>query len=203
MELTTTKPLIVRESDLTWNEGKPFINDERLGQLLGFKHPRQIKRIIKRYLPQLEQLGIVYRSSTLSPVGIWGGQQATETFDMEIAPAVYVITKCATPRSADLTVDVVRLAVAAAKAQGAPFKAPQLPPPVSPALPPALLRSLAQERLRARPEWRKIRGYARRGFQTGEIAKVMGISSGKVGAALSQMRQLGLIETAGLKHVPA
>jgi hypothetical protein len=203
MTLPTTKTLILRETDLTWIEGKPFINDQRLGELLGFKHPRQIKRIIKRYMAQLEQLGIVYRSSTLSPVGIWGGQQASETFEMDTGPALYVIAKCATPKSADLTVDIVRLAVAAAQSQGATYEAPQLPPPSTPALPSALLRSLAQERLRARPEWRKIRGYARRGFQCGEIAKVMGISSGKVGAALSQMRQLGLIETAESKHVPA
>jgi hypothetical protein len=189
--------------DVTWMDGEPRIKDERLGEMMGFSRPRKVRELIRRYLPQIERFGRAHKQRALVPGGLFGQQQEVQVTYLSIKQALFLITKSGAPWASEITIEMVnwytdhQLAQATAPAQ------PQLPPPSTPALPPALLRSLAQERLRARPEWRKIRGYARRGFQTGEIAKVMGISSGKVGAALSQMRQLGLIETAGPKHVPA
>lgn len=182
------------QADITWIDGEPRIRDERLGEMMGFQRVRNIRKLIDSYKPQLQRFGGLLQTEANQPAGFFGGRPATVTH-LNIKQALFLITKSGAPWASEITIEMVnwytdhQLAQATAPAQ------PQLPPPVSPALPPALLRSLAQERLRARPEWRKIRGYARRGFQTGEIAKVMGISSGKVGAALSQMRQLGLVET--------
>ena len=194
--------IIVTEADLSILNGEPRISDQRLGELLGFNRPRAIRQLIKRYMPQIERFGLAPQSVALVPTGLFGVHQEVMVTHLNRRQALFIATKAGTPQASDITVTMVDVFDRVMTEKLAPAQ-PQLPPPVSPALPPALLRSLAQERLRARPEWRKIRGYARRGFQTGEIAKVMGISSGKVGAALSQMRQLGLIETAGLKHVPA
>ncbi len=186
--------LIVTEADLSILDGEARISDQRLGELLGFARPRAIRQLIKRYLPELQQFGPSATTMALVPGGMFGLQQEVMVTYLNRRQALYIAAKAGTPKASDITVMMVDVFDRVMFEKQTPTQ-PQLPPPSTPSMPPALIRSLAQERLRARPEWRKIRGYARRGFQCGEIAKVMGISSGKVASALSQMRHLGLVGT--------
>ena len=183
-----TNAQIVSKSDLQVIDGEPRIEDIRLAQLMGFKNPKNIRKLIARYLPTLERFGIALQRGALSPVGMWGGQQPVTITYLNRRQALFLATKSGTPQAAEVTVQMVEVFDQYLTDQRQP---PALPAPAP--LPSKLLKRLAAEALKTKPEWRQVRGYAKRGFRSAEIAKLCGLSTRRVSAIQRDLRAAGLL----------
>jgi hypothetical protein len=89
---------------------EPRILDVKLAEALGFERPRNIRKIIERNLPALDQLGT---RSTVERV-INGGK-ATEYY-LTKKQAVYIAAKSETPHAVTITIHVIEVFDAATRA---------------------------------------------------------------------------------------
>ncbi len=184
--LTNTQ--IVSKADLVLMEGEPRIEDERLAVLMGFKYPHNIRKLIARYKDTLERFGMCFQVGRTSPVGIWGGEKPITITYLNRRQALFLATKSGTPQAAEVTVQMVEVFDQYLTDQRQP---PALPAPAP--LPSKLLKRLAAEALKTKPEWRQVRGYAKRGFRSAEIAKLCGLSTRRVSAIQRDLRAAGLL----------
>lgn len=109
-------------------EIEPRVLDTALGQRLGFKRERDVRKVIERHRDSLEQLGTfrdVRRENPGQP-----GRPVIETWLNE-KQAIFVITKSQTRMAAALTVKLVEAFIAYRAAQR--HTAAALPSPATPA----------------------------------------------------------------------
>lgn len=92
----TGNPLVVQAID-----GEARIRDIGLAERLGFETPRMIRKLIKRHLPALDELG---PRSTVERV-INGGE-ATEFF-LNRKQAIFITAKSETATATDITIEII------------------------------------------------------------------------------------------------
>ncbi|QHC36952.1 hypothetical protein FMA36_00405 [Komagataeibacter xylinus] len=85
-------------------DGELRIKDEDLGVRLGFNRPRDIRKIIVRYLPELGRLGVCATASQTS--GSKGGRP-TEAYYLNRKQAIFITAKSETAIAADITIEIV------------------------------------------------------------------------------------------------
>ncbi|KAB8122459.1 hypothetical protein D3W54_14810 [Komagataeibacter medellinensis] len=84
--------------------GELRIKDEDLGVRLGFNRPRDIRKIIVRYLPELGRMGVCATASQTS--GSKGGRP-TEAYYLNRKQAIFITAKSETAISTDITIEIV------------------------------------------------------------------------------------------------
>lgn len=100
-------------------ESEPRVLDLRLGEVLGFDRPRDIRKIIERHAEALENLGRV--CATVAQTSEHGGRPATAYYLTE-EQCVYICAKSETPRAVAVTLEVVRAFVAMRRAAEKPTR---------------------------------------------------------------------------------
>ena len=93
-------------ADLVTIEGEARVLDLRLADALGFKAPREIRRLIKRYLRQLGAVGTLCHRATKSASGM--GRPGFEYW-LNRAQTGFVITRSETPRALAATLEILSI----------------------------------------------------------------------------------------------
>lgn len=112
LDLMKTELVVMNETFLTslpvaeWEDGVARVRDTDLGEWLGYKEPRAVRKLVQRHLETLGEFGEV--RDTVSQTTEKGGRPTT-MFDLNRDQAVYITSQCGTPKARALTVYVVRV----------------------------------------------------------------------------------------------
>lgn len=102
-------------------EGELRILDTDLAVRLGFATPRMIRKLIKRYLPELDKLG---PRSTVERVV--NGGNATEYY-LNRKQAIFITAKSETAEATDITIEIIERFDAYERGEAKPAIAPETP----------------------------------------------------------------------------
>jgi len=111
---------LITISDLHVQKGAPRVEDVVLARALGFSEPLNIRKLIRRYLPDLAVFGEVF-SKRKKPTSVGG--RPGETFYLNEEQAIFITAKSDTPKAAEITVEMVRVFRAYLTEQRKPAKA--------------------------------------------------------------------------------
>ncbi|QOF96714.1 Rha family transcriptional regulator [Novacetimonas hansenii] len=106
-------------------DGELRIKDEDLGVRLGFNRPRDIRKIIVRYLPELGRMGVCATASQTS--GSKGGRP-TEAYYLNRKQAIFITAKSETAIAADITIEIVERFDAYERGEVGAIKSPDQKP---------------------------------------------------------------------------
>lgn len=76
-------------------DGELRVHDLDVGNELGLKRPRDIRKLIRRYLPEMQQLGVCATVALTS--GARGGRPGEEYY-LNRGQTMFIITKSEPPR---------------------------------------------------------------------------------------------------------
>lgn len=93
-------------ADLQVQNGEPRVEDLMLAQALGFADPHSIRRLVRRYRPELAVFGEVF-SKRKKPTSVGG--RPGEAYFLNEEQAIFITAKSDTPRAAEITVEMVRV----------------------------------------------------------------------------------------------
>lgn len=100
--MTTTTLLSLSDINTTVNH-EPRILDVRLAEALGFKRPRDIRKVIERHIAALDKLG-----TRATVARVVNGGNATEYY-LTKKQAIYITAKSETENAVDLTIHVIEV----------------------------------------------------------------------------------------------
>lgn len=85
-------------------EGELRVLDADLAIRLGFSQPRDIRKLIKRYLPELDRMGV--RATVAQTPSERGGRPA-EAYYLNRKQAIFITAKSETAEAADITIEII------------------------------------------------------------------------------------------------
>jgi len=103
------------------HEGELRIKDEDLGIRLGFNRPRDIRKIIVRYLPELDRMGV--RATMAQTSGSKGGRP-TDAYYLNRKQAIFITAKSETAEATDITIEIIERFDAYERGETSAIKAP-------------------------------------------------------------------------------
>ncbi|BCZ76092.1 hypothetical protein [Komagataeibacter phage phiKX1] len=101
--------------------GELRIKDEDLGARLGFTRPRDIRKIIARYLPELERMGVC---ATVSQTSGSKGGRPTDAYYLNRKQAIFITAKSETADATDITIEIIERFDAYERGNAPTVKAP-------------------------------------------------------------------------------
>lgn len=85
-------------------EGEFRVLDTDLAERLGFERPRDIRKLITRWLGELQQLGVCAAMAQTS--GAKGGRPTT-VYYLNRKQAIFITAKSETPEATDITIEII------------------------------------------------------------------------------------------------
>ncbi|WP_257640678.1 phage regulatory protein/antirepressor Ant [Acetobacter orientalis] len=86
------------------HEGELRILDTDLAMRLGFSQSRDIRKIIKRYLPELDRMGV---RATVAQTPSERGGRPTEAYYLNRKQAIFITAKSETAEATDITIEII------------------------------------------------------------------------------------------------
>jgi hypothetical protein len=96
MTITAITPLLL--------DGELRVLDTDLAERLGFERPRDIRKLITRWRPELDRIGVCATMAQTS--GTKGGRPAISYY-LNRKQAIFITAKSETPEATDITIEII------------------------------------------------------------------------------------------------
>lgn len=103
MQVQTLEALPIVEHE----DGELRCRDIDLATRLGYKNPRNIRTLIDKHMPTLEEFGLALRTKASITSGKGRVQEVTE-YHLNRKQAIYLTTQAGTPKARAMTVFVLK-----------------------------------------------------------------------------------------------